>query len=154
MIKGSEMSQEIKRDYPGHPLIGVAGVVFRDDEILMIKRGSHPAFGQWSVPGGLVELGEGLTHALAREIKEETGVTASVESLVEVVQRIDRDKAEKIRYHFVILDFLCRYESGEPRADTDAAEAKWVGPEELATMKLDAKMSRVIDKARLMNTRI
>lgn len=141
---------EIKRDYPQHPLVGVAGVIFKDQDILMVKRGSQPALGQWSVPGGLVELGEGLTQALAREIEEETEVRASVESLIEVVQRIDQEPDGAIRYHFVILDFLCRWEGGEPKAATDAAEAKWISPQEMTLMRLDAQMERVIDKARRM----
>ncbi len=141
---------EINRRYPDAPLIGVAGVVFKNDEVLLIRRGRPPALGRWSIPGGLVEVGENLTQALVRELEEETRVRVQVAGLIEVVERIDRDQAGRARYHYVILDYLCFWRSGQPSPASDAERAEWFAPPALDRLGLDSTTQRVIEKARRM----
>ena len=98
----------MKRKYPEQPLVGVGGIIFQDESVLLIKRGKEPALGQWSIPGGVVDLGETLQAAVAREIREETHIEAQPLALVKVLDRIFRDREGRVTYHYVLADFLCR----------------------------------------------
>lgn len=135
------------RRYPAAPVVGAAGVVLAGDQVLLIKRGREPSKGVWSIPGGAVELGENLQRAVAREIREETGLEVKVGPLVEVVERILRDRDGRIEYHYVLLDYLCWSPLAAPRAGDDADEAVWRPVAEAAAMGLTPDAARVVEKA-------
>jgi ADP-ribose pyrophosphatase YjhB (NUDIX family) len=135
------------REYPERPLVGVGGVVIEGGRVLLVRRAREPLRGQWSLPGGLVEVGERLAEAVRREIAEETGLTVRVEGIVKVLDRITRDARKRVRYHYVLVDFLCRVEGGELRAASDVSEARWVPRDELAQYGLRPATLRVIEKA-------
>lgn len=121
----------------------------KDGRIVMVRRGKPPALGEWSIPGGLVEVGETLTEAVAREAFEETGLTVEPGELVELLERIFPDAGGRIRYHYVLADFLCRVTDGELRPGSDVVEAKWVYPDELSELRVAEVTVKVIDKALL-----
>lgn len=135
------------REYPHHPLVSVGAVIVDRDHVLLIKRAHEPLKGAWSVPGGVVELGETLTDALAREVREETGLEVEVGPVLEVVDRVQRDADGRVEYHFVIIDYLCRAVGGRTTSGSDAAEAVWVPPAELERYRLTDKAASVIAKA-------
>lgn len=135
------------RRYPHAPVAGVAGVVLSGDQVLLVKRGSPPSLGLWSLPGGAVELGEGLAAACAREILEETGLAVEVGPLVEVIERVQRDPGGRVEYHYILMDYLCRGPRTPPQAASDAAEARWVALNELESLGLTPDTARVIRKA-------
>jgi 8-oxo-dGTP diphosphatase len=112
----------MKRFYPDQPLVGVGAIVFKGDEVLLVRRGKEPALGEWSLPGGAVEVGETLEEALRRELLEETGIEVEILGLSSFLERIFPDAAGKISYHYVLLDFLCCYRGGEPQAGSDVLE--------------------------------
>jgi mutator protein MutT len=116
-------------------------------QVLLVRRGREPLRGQWSLPGGLVRVGESMAQALRREIAEETGLAVRVESMVEVLDHITRDRQKRVRFHYVLVDFLCRVKSGRLRASSDASEAKWVSSDQLAAYRLRPATRRVIARA-------
>jgi ADP-ribose pyrophosphatase YjhB (NUDIX family) len=126
--------------------VGVGGVVVHDGRVLLIRRGKEPLYGRWVVPGGTVELGEPLDEALVREMREETGLEVEPLELLTVFDRIQRDGA-RVLYHHVIVDYLCRWLSGEARAASDALEVAWATPEELERYDLPAKALEVVQDA-------
>jgi len=137
----------IKREYPERPLAGVGGVILDGDTVLLVRRGREPLRGEWSLPGGLVEVGEPLTAALRREIREETGLDVRVGPMVEVLDRITPDEQGRIRYHFVLVDYLCRVEGGRLEAASDVSEARWVERARLGEYGLCPETLRVIERA-------
>jgi mutator protein MutT len=139
------------REYPSRPFVGVGGVVLRENAVLLVKRASEPLVGKWSLPGGAVEVGETLEEAVVRELREETGLTVRVASLIEVLERITRDDAGRPRYHYVLLDYLCEAEGGTLRADSDVSEVAWAPPEELGSYALSARTRAVCEKALAMS---
>ena len=135
------------REYPERPLVGVGGVVIDGERVLLTRRGREPLKGEWSLPGGLVEVGESLADAVRREIAEETGLEVRVEGIVKVLDRITRDKRRRVKYHYVLVDFLCRADGGVLRASSDVSEARWVRRRDLAKYSLRPATLRVIEKA-------
>jgi len=131
---------------PTAPVVGVGGVVVHEGRVLLIRRGKQPLYGRWVVPGGTVELGETLTEALVREMREETGLEVEPFELLTVFDRIERD-AERVAYHYVIVDYLCRWRSGEARAGSDALEVAWALPREIERYDLPAKALEVVEDA-------
>jgi ADP-ribose pyrophosphatase YjhB (NUDIX family) len=121
-------------------------VVVHEGRVLLIRRGKEPLYGRWVVPGGTVELGEPLAEALVREMREETGLEVEPLELLTVFDRIERDGA-RVLYHYVIVDYLCRWCAGEARAASDALEVAWAVPEELERYFLPAKALEVVEDA-------
>ena len=135
------------RAFPEHPVVSVGAVVLDGDRVLLVKRGQEPLKGRWSLPGGVVELGESLVEALVREVQEETGLVIEVGALVEALDRVERTSDGRVAYHYVILDFLCRPRSGEPRQGSDADEVCWAATSSLARYDVTAATAAVIQKA-------
>jgi 8-oxo-dGTP diphosphatase len=117
--------------YPVGPQTAVGAIIFRDDKVLLVKRCNLPGKGLWAIPGGRVKLGETMKEAARREVKEETGVVISPKEPVFVFDLIDRDDEGRIRFHYVIVELLAEYLSGEPNPGTDASEARWISSQEL-----------------------
>lgn len=136
----------MKRDYPDRPIVGVGAVIVESGRALVVRRGTEPLKGQWSIPGGVVELGETLRQAAAREAKEETGLEVEPGEVLEVVDRIMRDAEQKIQYHYVLVDFLCRRIAGKARSGADASELRWITPEELDSFPIADSAAAVIRK--------
>jgi len=137
----------MKRKYPDQPLVGVGAVIFRGEEVLLVRRGQEPARDAWSLPGGLVELGESLAAALRREVMEETGLIINILGITAVLDRIYRDDAGAIPYHYVLVDFLCDYESGDLTPASDITAARFVSLSELDRMDLPTFTAQVIRRA-------
>jgi ADP-ribose pyrophosphatase YjhB (NUDIX family) len=137
----------MKRHYPDQPLVGVGAVIFRGEEVLLVRRGQEPARNEWSLPGGLVELGETLTAALTREIAEETGLTVRPLGVCAVLSRIFPDPAGRIAYHYVLIDYLCDYLEGEPRPASDITAARFTPLAELPSFHLTEATAAVIRRA-------
>jgi 8-oxo-dGTP diphosphatase len=136
-----------KREYPSQPIVGVGGVVISNGRALLIKRGSPPLEGQWSIPGGLLEIGETLMEGVRRELREETGMEVRPLELIEVFERIELDGDGNARYHYVVLDYLCEAAGGGPRAGSDVTHVAWARPDELRQYSLSSTATRVIMKA-------
>ena len=127
----------MKREYPSAPVVAVGAVVCHQGKVLLVRRGHEPAMGRWVIPGGGVELGETVRDAVRREIREECGIEISVANEpAAVVDRIDRDTAGRVRYHYVIIDYLADYQSGMLTPGSDVTAAQWVDPADLPTYDL------------------
>ena len=137
-----------ERRYPTRPLVGIGAVVISDEgKVLLVKRRHEPLAGQWSLPGGMLELGETLEAGVRREIEEETGLIVSVGAVVEAFDRILLDDTGQVRYHFVLVDYLCRVRGGTLRAGSDVAAAEFVDPAALAPYRMTGKAEDVIARA-------
>lgn len=137
----------MQREYPATPLVGVGAVVVESGRVLLVRRGHEPMKGHWSLPGGLLELGEPLAAGVRREVKEETGLEVEVVELVELLDRIHRED-ERVRYHYAIADYLCRVTGGALQAASDADAVRWVERAEWnshSALKLDPITVRVIE---------
>ena len=119
------------REYPQTPMVGVGAVVIDGDQVLLIRRGQQPMKGQWSLPGGALEVGETLLDGVRREVREETGLEVEPVALIEVLDRIVRDEDGRVRFHYVLVDYLCRVTGGELCCATDAVDARWASRDEL-----------------------
>ena len=146
------------REYPERPIVGVGAIILDHSpdhspdarKVLLVRRGTEPNRGEWSLPGGAVQTGEKLQEAVRREILEETGLAVRVEEVVEVLDRILRDEQGRVRFHYVLVDFLCRSEGGRLEAATDVTETRWVSRPELPQYGLHPETLRVIEKAFLV----
>lgn len=136
-----------QREYPDRPLVGVGGVIIAEGRTLLIRRGGAPLQGQWSIPGGMLELGESIVEGVRRELAEETGLEVRVLDLIEVFERIIPGEGGRTRYHFVILDYLCEVVSGEAQAGSDVTDVAWAREDELAKYSLTEIATRVIKRA-------
>ena len=141
----------MKREFPELPLVGVGAVIVERDyagreRVLLVKRAHPPLQAQWSIPGGVLEVGELVREAAIREAREETGLVIEPGELLGVFDRILRDAEKQVQYHYVLIDFLCRRVSGELLAASDAAEVRWFMREELPTLNLAEDTFEVIQK--------
>jgi ADP-ribose pyrophosphatase YjhB (NUDIX family) len=137
----------MQREYPERPIVGVGAVIVASQRVLLVRRSRAPLQGHWSLPGGVVELGETLRQAAEREALEETGLIVEAGKVIEVLDRIIPGENGKPQYHYVLIDFLCRYRSGVLRAGGDAAEAVWASEDELPQYNLEQPAVEVIKKA-------
>jgi 8-oxo-dGTP diphosphatase len=134
------------RQYPERPIVGVGAVIVDSGKVVLIRRKYEPLKGHWSLPGGMVEVGEPLEAALTREMQEETGLVVDVGPMIEVFDRIMRDEERRVRYHFVLIDYLCWPSGGTLRAGSDVDAALWADPAALAQYSLTEKASSVIQR--------
>ncbi len=135
-----------KNGYPNQPVVAVGAIVFRNNRVLLVRRGQAPSQDLWAIPGGRVELGETLQEAAEREILEETGITIRALDPVYTFDYIERDGSAPPRFHYVIIDLIAEYVRGETRAGDDAADVRWVSAEDLANLKVSSKTVRLLKK--------
>ena len=146
------------REYPERPVVGIGGVIIDQGRTLLIRRGSEPLLGEWSIPGGTLELGESLQEGVVRELLEETGIEVRVLELIEVFDRIflqdgatGAEAKRRPRFHFVIADYLCERLGGEPRAGSDVTDVAFASEEELVRFHLTETAPGVLRKAFAMD---
>ena len=143
----------MKRDYPDRPLVGVGAVIVHEGKVVIVQRGTEPLKGQWSIPGGALEVGETLRQCAVREALEETGLQIEAGEVLEVFDAIYRELDGKILYHYVLIDFACLLLGGELKAGGDALQAKWVTLEGLAEYQVAETARKVITKALIAEDR-
>jgi 8-oxo-dGTP diphosphatase len=138
----------VSREYPDYPRVGVGAIVLHEGRVLLVKRGRAPGLGLWSVPGGLVDLGESTVDAACREVEEETGLKVRVAGLVGVLDRVTRDAEGRVRYHWVLIDYLVVPESIDTlMAGSDAAEVRWVTVDEVERLPITEGLVDMIRRA-------
>ena len=135
------------RSYPERPIVGVGAIVFDGDRVLLVKRAHEPLKGEWSVPGGAVEVGETLEEAIRREVREETGLDIEVGPIVDVLDRIRYDPEGRVKFHYVLVDFVCRPAGGTLQCASDAEEATWAECAHLPRYGVPDATTSVIAKA-------
>ena len=140
------------REYPDAPRVGVGAVILDGDRVLLVKRGQAPSLGKWSIPGGLVHLGESIADAVRREVLEECGVSMRILDLCGVIDRVrhapaDGAAAPRVHYHYVIIDYVAAIEAGVPRAGSDAAEVRWVPIAELGGVRYTDGLADMVHRA-------
>jgi len=145
----------MKREYPESPLVGVGAVIVEQSRVLLIRRGQPPLLGEWSLPGGVLECGETLREAVVREAREETGLVVETGEMLGVYERVIRGGEGRVRYHYVMIDFLCRPVGGDLNAGSDAADVRWFTRDELPALNLADDTNDVVLKglARTMERR-
>jgi len=141
----------MSREYPSKPIVGVGVLIKREEEYLLIKRASDPDKGLWTIPGGTVKVGEKIREAAVREVQEETGLEVEIGELLDVIDKIVYDEADRIKYHFVIVDFPAVPKGGTVKASSDALEAKWVRREEFRQYPLTETFKLLLKKIGLWN---
>ena len=134
MTNTSTGTESVKREYPDRPIVGVGGVVVQNGRVVLVRRAKAPRMGEWSIPGGMLELGETLRDGVAREIEEETGLRVKSEEVLDVFDSIVTDAEGKTQYHYVLVDYLCSVTGGELRAASDVSEARWATLEEALSL--------------------
>src|ERR1700757_988480 len=137
----------MKREFPEPPFVGVGAIIIEGDRVLLVKRAHPPIQGQWSIPGGVLEVGELVREAAVREVREETGLLIETGELRGVFDRIVRDPEQRVQYHYVLIDFLCHPVGGQLCAGSDAAEVRWFTLQEIPGLKLANDTQEVIQKA-------
>jgi ADP-ribose pyrophosphatase YjhB (NUDIX family) len=141
------MSERDRREAGGLPKIGVGAVIWRGDELLLIRRAKPPLAGAWSIPGGHQELGETVMAALLREVREETALDVTILGLIDVVDAILRDEAGRLSFHYTLIDFSARWIGGTATAGGDAADLRWVRLAELPRFALLPDTQRIIEQS-------
>jgi 8-oxo-dGTP diphosphatase len=136
----------MNREFPEHPFVGIGAIIIRESKVVLVKRAHPPIQGQWSIPGGVLEVGELVREAAVREAREETGLIVAPGELLGVYDRVLYDAQKRVQYHYVLIDFLCRPVGGELCAASDAAEVRWFSREELPALKLAEDTQDVIRK--------
>ena len=122
------------REYPERPIVGVGAVIFDEDRVLLIRRGHAPMQGEWPLPGGALELGETLEDGVKREVLEETGLIVEPMAMIEAFDRIARDDAGRVQFHYVLVDYLCRIIGGSAACASDATDLRWAARDELESI--------------------
>ncbi|MEM2211168.1 MAG: NUDIX hydrolase [Nitrososphaerales archaeon] len=145
------LEKEIKRKYPNQPIAAVGAIIKEGDKVLLVKRRFEPGMGKWSIPGGLVELGERVQDAVVREVKEEVGLTVKVEKLIDVVDNIIRDEEGRVMYHYIIADYLTSPISGELKGSHEILDLKWVTKEDLKNLELTRTCKRLLMQIGFIN---
>ncbi len=135
------------REYPARPICGVGVVAFRDDRVLLIQRGKEPRRGEWSIPGGAVEIGESIREAAAREFREECGGDIELREVVEALDIISRDDDGRVKYHYIVIDFWAEWRGGEFAVNDEVVDARWANPKALEEFDLRPWTRQVIEKA-------
>jgi ADP-ribose pyrophosphatase YjhB (NUDIX family) len=138
----------LKREYPKQPLIGVGAIIITEGKILLVKRGTEPGKNKWSVPGGLVKLGETIQETVTREVKEESNLDVEPYRLIDAVNNIEKDSNGNLRYHFVIIDFLVKLKSEVLAAGSDVLMAKWVSFDEVEEYNLTSNFRDFFERKR------
>jgi len=136
----------MKREFPDQPIVGVGAIIVRDSRVVLVKRAHPPIAGQWSIPGGALEVGELVRDAAVREAREETGLIVEPGELMGVFDRVLRNAEQQVQYHYVLIDFLCRVVGGDLHAASDAVEAQWFAEPELSRLGLAEDTLGVIRK--------
>jgi 8-oxo-dGTP diphosphatase len=136
----------MKREFPEVPLVGVGAIIIEEARVVLVKRAHPPLEAEWSIPGGVLEVGELVREAAIREAREETGLAVETGELLGVFDRVLRDPEQRVQYHYVLIDFLCRRVGGDPVAASDAAEVRWFTPEQLPPLNLAKDTLDVIRK--------
>jgi 8-oxo-dGTP diphosphatase len=136
----------MKREYPESPLVGVGAVIVQNHSVLLIRRGQPPLLGEWSLPGGVLECGETLREAVVREVREETGLAVETGEMLGVYERLIQGDEGRMRYHYVLIDFLCRPVAGSLKAGSDAADVSWFTRDELPALNLADDTNDVVLK--------
>jgi len=137
----------MQREFPELPLVGIGAIIIENDRVVLVKRAHPPLLAEWSIPGGVLEVGEMVREAAVREAREETGLVVEPGELLGVYDRVLRDAEQRVQYHYVLIDFLCRRVAGDLSAASDAAEVRWFTREELPALKLAEDTMDVIGKA-------
>ena len=140
------------RWYPQYPMIGISALILRDERMLLVKRSKEPSKGKWSIPGGRLELGETISEAVMREVLEECDVQIEIVRVIDVTDNILHDSDGRLSYHFVLVDMLANYLSGEPKAQSDAEECRWGTLAELANLDMNPQLRAVITRALQQDT--
>ncbi len=140
----------MNREYPDRPLVGVGVVVFRDDLVLLIRRGKPPRLGQWSLPGGLQELGETVFQAAQREVREECGVEIDALGIIDIVDAITPDDAGRVRFHYTLVEVLAEWRAGEAVAGDDAMAVAWFDPQTVGDLGMWEQTVRMVAKGLAM----
>ena len=138
----------VKRLYPDTPLVAVGALVYRDNKILLVKRGQQPNKEKWSIPGGLVETGETLTEAVHREIFKECNIKIELKQKLDIFEYIQKNPRGKVQYHYVIIDFIAEYLSGELKPQSDILAASWVTKKECKSMNITEGLLTLVNKAK------
>ncbi len=139
---------DISRAYPARPFVAVGAVVWRGEDVLMIRRAKPPREGHWTLPGGAQETGETLEEALIREVREETGVEIEIIGLLTALDSIIHDDEGRVQYHYTLIDYTAEWRSGEPVAGDDEHDAAWMPPARLKELSLWEKTRAVIEQSR------
>ncbi len=134
----------MKREYSGYPIVGVGAVVLKDNAILLVKRANEPCSGCWSIPGGVVDYGESLLHAVSRELLEETGLEAIPKGIIWIDNIVIHDRGGRVKYHYVIIDFLMEAKDYRLKAGSDALDVKWSRIDEALNLKLTPSTYKLI----------
>jgi mutator protein MutT len=137
---------DTNRVYPEFPLPGVAAIIIHEEKVLLVERGKEPSKGKWGLPGGLVEVGETIEEAIKREVLEETGISIKPIKLLEVLDSIKKNEDKKVQYHYIIFEFLCKYNSGEIKASSDAPNAAWIPLDSLDSVNIMSSTKSFIER--------
>ncbi|MFC1952946.1 NUDIX hydrolase [Chloroflexota bacterium] len=143
----AESGQNDGRWYPEHPMVAVGAIIFRGEQILMIKRSNEPGKGKWSIPGGMLELGETLYEAAKREVLEECSIEIEIDRVFNTTDGIIRDEENRVKYHVVLVDMIAKYTGGETKAQSDAEECRWITTGEMVGMDIVQRLRPVLMSA-------
>jgi mutator protein MutT len=136
----------VRRIYPEYPLIGVGALIVEKDKVLLVKRASEPGFGLWSIPGGVLKVGETLEEALIREVEEETGIKVKVQNLLDVLDLIIKDENGRVKYHYVLVDYLAKPLNGSIRPSSETPEVRWIKIEDVEKYPITRTLRRLLRK--------